>query len=323
MKEGIDMKTAIGVVIAILMSSLQGASLSLAQEADYRTIPGQRLGRFELGKPLDAFNLGINTRQDRRLMRGGLPFINTDFYSGPNVKLHSCKTDGLVLAAVVTRMLEHPETDSEIIKYKTVEGIGIGTDETDALRLLGRPAGTGGEWTSRHGAIEVRIRQINCPGLLVRIDEANRKIFEIGVETPGAWAACERAVRARPSAAASGVPLPTDVRVVPPGPTVPPDLAAFSGRWVGVWDGVLDHVFIIEEITPPGARFVYAWGTAPQWDIRRPGWVRASGQFVGAELQGRLPATASVTYRRAQNDTLGATYELGGTSRATMVRLGE
>lgn len=62
----------------------------------------------------------------------------------------------------------------------------------------------------------------------------------------------------------SVAPLPTDVRVVPPEAAVPQQLAAFSGKWSGVWDGILHHILVVEEITPPHAAvIVYAWGTAP------------------------------------------------------------
>lgn len=253
-----------------------------------------------------------------------MPFVNADFYLGPNVTLYSCKADGLVLRIYISRRLDHQDADAEVIKYRTAEGVGIGMDEGEVLRLLGRPAWTGEPWTERHGTSEVQVRELGYTGLRVRIDQGSRKVLAIGVETPNAWRACENAVRARPAAAMSGVPLPPDVRIVPPSATVPSALAAFSGRWVGVWDRSLDHVFIVEEVTPPGVAFIYAWGTNPGWNILRPGWVRARGQFVGEELQARLANMAFITYRRAPNDTIGATYELQGiTARATLVRVPE
>lgn len=163
--------------------------------------------------------------------------------------------------------------------------------------------------------------------MVVRVNAGDRRVVAFGVEKPGAWGACERAVRAKPSAAMSGVPLPTDLRIVAPGPAVPAELAAYSGRWVGAWDRVLDHVLVVEEITPPSAVFVYAWGTAPQWDILRPGWVRARGAFVGGELQARLNGGVHVVYRRiptVRGESVAATYERGGiTARAMMVPVRE
>lgn len=52
--------------------------------------------------------------------------------------------------------------------------------------------------------------------------------------------------------------------IVPPGPTVPKELAAFSGKWlVGAWDETLGVTLIVHEIAPPGATVSYEWGTAP------------------------------------------------------------
>jgi len=317
------MRLATRFGIAILVLLPLAGSRGVAQESDYRIVPGQRIGRFELGRSVETFNLGRNTWQWRGLTREGLPFENAAFFLGPNVALYACKTDDLVYRVVVQRRLDHPETDAEVAKYRTPERIGVGTAENEALGQLGRPAWTD-EWTERQGSIEVRIRGHGYTGILVYINQADQRIIHIGVERPGARSACERSVRANPSAAISGVPLPGDARVLSPSPTIPQDLAAFSGRWVGAYDRTLDHVFIVEEITPPSAAFIYAWGTAPQWDILRPGWVRAGGQFVGGELQARLANNAFVTYRRAPNDTLTATYELGGgRSQALMLRLKE
>ena len=60
------------------------------------------------------------------------------------------------------------------------------------------------------------------------------------------------------------VPLPANVEITPPAAVVPPALAAFTGRWAGQWDGLLPHILIVEEVQPPHARVIYAWGTAPQ-----------------------------------------------------------
>lgn len=309
-------------VLAALTLMLLGSSKGRAQENDYRIVTAQRIGRFELGKPVDAFNLGAPTWQWRHIMREGLPFINAAFFLGPNISLFTCKSDGIVLLAEVSRRLDRPDTDGEVLKYKTAEGIGIGTDGSELLRVLGRPSSTR-EWSDRHGSLDIRITNHQYSGLAVRVNQADRKVLAVAVEVPGAWGACEQAIRTNPSLAQAGVPLPANVRVVPPASGVPPEIAAFSGKWIGVWEGLLDHVLIVEEVSSSAAAFVYAWGTAPQWGILRSGWVRVRGTVSSGDLQGRLEgANALVTYRRGANDTLTATYELStGTSRATMVRL--
>jgi hypothetical protein len=123
-----------------------------------------------------------------------------------------------------------------------------------------------------------------------------------------------------PSGAAtppSVAPLPSDVRIVPPEPTMPQQLAAFSGTWSGVWDGLLPHVLVVEEIVPPHAVVIYAWGTAPQWQVTQPGWSRVRGAFVEGALKLSLRGPATAMYRLQPDGTLDATYEwAGGISRA-------
>ncbi len=119
------------------------------------------------------------------------------------------------------------------------------------------------------------------------------------------------------------VALPPEVRVVPPGPDVPRELASFSGWWAGVWDGVLPHVLVVEELThePAGALVVYAWRNAPQWGVRR-GWVRVRGRFSRGELHLALGGGVQVIYRMRPDDTLDSTYEAPGiVTRATLRRL--
>jgi hypothetical protein len=124
------------------------------------------------------------------------------------------------------------------------------------------------------------------------------------------------------------VPLPPDVRVIPPSADIPKEFASFSGWWTGIWDRVLPHVLVVEEITPEritepaGAVVVYAWGDAPQWGIR-PGWTRVRARFLRGELHlARFPNGAQVIYRMRADETLDATYDLRGQiTRATLRRV--
>lgn len=124
------------------------------------------------------------------------------------------------------------------------------------------------------------------------------------------------------------VSLPPDARVMPPSADIPKEFASFSGWWAGVWDRVLPHVLVVEEITPErltepsGAIVVYAWGDAPQWRTR-PGWSRARGRFLRGELHlARFPNGAQVIYRMRPDETLDATYDLQGQiARATLRRV--
>lgn len=120
-----------------------------------------------------------------------------------------------------------------------------------------------------------------------------------------------------------GVTLPFDLRIVQPAAGVPKELGVFSGKWAGVWDGTLDHILVVEEINPPHAVAVYAYGAAREWGIDRPGWSRVRGEFIDSTtLKLSLPRPATVIYRMLQDGTLDATYEYArGTSRAKMTRM--
>ena len=96
---------------------------------------------------------------------------------------------------------------------------------------------------------------------------------------------------------ASGVPLPERIRIVPPDRRVAPELAAFSGKWFGTWEGdvKLEFILVVEAIDPPHALVIVAWGNgtvgAGTAHPRRvlSDWQRLRGQFVEGTLQVSLP----------------------------------
>ena len=90
-------------------------------------------------------------------------------------------------------------------------------------------------------------------------------------------------------------------------------------KWSGVWDGILHHVLIVEEITPPHAVVIYAWGTALQWQIAQPGWSRVQGRIPGRGTETLFATPATYMYRLQPDGTIDATYEwAGGISRANL-----
>ena len=122
------------------------------------------------------------------------------------------------------------------------------------------------------------------------------------------------------------VPLPADIKIVAPDPSVPQDQAAFSGKWYGVWNGnVLDHILVVEEIRANEVMVVYAYGTAPLWNIYQAQAVRLKGTFVKGDLVVELPRSqATATYHLKNNGTITATRETthgGGHAQATMKRV--
>ena len=117
-------------------------------------------------------------------------------------------------------------------------------------------------------------------------------------------------------------PLPVDLKIVLPDPIIPPEQAKFSGKWSGIWGGnVLEHIFVVEEVGTAGAKVVYAYGTAPTWNIHQPGWFRANGQFVKGALVVET-RRATITYRMNLNGTMmSATYEGKGTAVYSTAKL--
>jgi putative ABC transport system substrate-binding protein len=131
---------------------------------------------------------------------------------------------------------------------------------------------------------------------------------------------------------ASGVPLPASLRIVPPDRRVAPELAHFSGKWFGTWEGnaKFEHILVVEAIDPPHALVIHAWsnGTGGAGTVHPQrflsGWVRTRGQFVEGALQVTGPGGSTQSYRRQPDGTLAVTLTwLGGVSRATMTRAPE
>ena len=136
------------------------------------------------------------------------------------------------------------------------------------------------------------------------------------------------------------VPLPPTVRIVPPAPTLPREVAAFSGKWVGAWvpdrdvatgpraGQRRDHILVVEEVTAAEATVIYALGTGAGLELTpdvRPVWFRTKGRFVGGALTLVFPAIgARASYRMRPDGTLDATQEREGrVFRARMARAPE
>lgn len=110
---------------------------------------------------------------------------------------------------------------------------------------------------------------------------------------------------------ADEVPLPSDLKIMAPDSSVPPELAKFSGRWgegKDKWDEQLAHILVVERVDQKDAGIVYAYGTASQWWINTPGWIRLRGEFTDKnELVLKFRSGAVATYR-FNGDKLESTY---------------
>lgn len=114
------------------------------------------------------------------------------------------------------------------------------------------------------------------------------------------------------------IPLPEDLNVVPPSPDVPEKYARFSGAWHGIWDGVLGHILVVERIDQTGATVVYAFATAPQWEIYEARWIRLPARFEGNELVLEFSTGATARYRPHKKEKLWGVYTGRGTAQAVM-----
>ena len=138
--------------------------------------------------------------------------------------------------------------------------------------------------------------------------------------------------------AQNAVPLPGDVRIIPPEPATPKELAAFSGKWFGTWgvpgsrSGAREAILVFEriEVDPARATVVYGWGPRPEnaqvperAHLTAPGWRRLNGTFVDGAFHLTLDNTLRV-FRPGGGDTLAGTWTQGRlTDRATFRRLAE
>ena len=119
------------------------------------------------------------------------------------------------------------------------------------------------------------------------------------------------------------ITLPPSIHIVAPGPSVPRELAAFSGKWTGAWVARVpnrqqnrDHVLIVEEIRGTTANVIVAWGSGSHIEGTQrpmPAWLRVTGRFVDGVLRIDFPALGvTATYKMASNDAIDGTLEQKG-----------
>jgi len=78
-------------------------------------------------------------------------------------------------------------------------------------------------------------------------------------------------------------PLPKDVAIIPPADTLPKNLAAFSGHWIGRWGDVLPSQLIVEEITERNALVIYSWGESSSGSFKE-GWTRIQANVTSSGI---------------------------------------
>jgi dienelactone hydrolase len=91
-------------------------------------------------------------------------------------------------------------------------------------------------------------------------------------------------------------PLPDDISIAPPAPTVARDAAAFSGAWLGAWSGELPTALIVEQISSNGqAQVIYSVGDLPFYHVKAS-WFRQAGQISNGKLHLQLKSGAKIDF---------------------------
>lgn len=82
----------------------------------------------------------------------------------------------------------------------------------------------------------------------------------------------------------------------------------YTGRWEKA-DFRLNHTLVITKVTEDGkASALYAYGTAPKFNIRRPDCLRVEGKLEDGVLTVQLPRDVTASYKVEGNGSLTATY---------------
>ena len=111
------------------------------------------------------------------------------------------------------------------------------------------------------------------------------------------------------------VPLPKNIEItlMPPASDVPPSIAAFAGKWNGVWGNTVPSNLYVEKISADGtAQVVYAW--YDPWVVRGGATRYADGRISNGVL---TIGNARVTfeYRMLKDGRLeGQRYVAGDTN---------
>jgi len=117
-------------------------------------------------------------------------------------------------------------------------------------------------------------------------------------------------------ASAQNTPLPVNLKIESPDSRIPPEVAAFSGQWVGKWEGVLDSTLVVTKIYAERAAYkaniIYSNGVYIPWNILAPGYREYTGAIKDGTLtiqRGRIIMMYKLSPDRS---TLDGTYDNAG-----------
>jgi len=103
--------------------------------------------------------------------------------------------------------------------------------------------------------------------------------------------------------------LPDDTKISAPVSGLPPEKAAWSGKWRG-WAGNKtkgDARLVVEEVTDEGASIIYSFAS----NTVKPFAQRVQAEFVGNELQADLSSSVRVFYRMRKDGNIEFMWRKG------------
>jgi len=104
-------------------------------------------------------------------------------------------------------------------------------------------------------------------------------------------------------------PLPWGVKTTPPSPSLPKDIAGFSGIWYGVWDNGRATTLVVEKIKPPEVSVIYSWG--PVGKEREGGFTQYVGEIKPGKLEVVVPERQiTITYLLSGDETLKGEFRV-------------
>lgn len=125
--------------------------------------------------------------------------------------------------------------------------------------------------------------------------------------------------------AAQPTPLPDNITIATPDPSIPAPIAAFLGKWVGTWDAGLASTVVVRKIAPTKsdgvytADVIYSWGTFPSWGILRADYRQYEAEIKLGVLSFR-PGMSAASFGFAEGDATSLKGEFrnrGGTTQGT------
>lgn len=107
--------------------------------------------------------------------------------------------------------------------------------------------------------------------------------------------------------AAQLTPLPDKITIATPDSSVPAPIAAFLGKWVGVWDAGLASTLVVVKIAPSKtvgvytADVIYSWGTFASWGILKADYREYEAEIKAGVLSFR-PGPNVASFELASED---------------------